>query len=874
MLMTADLHHYGTDYNKALALLKGLTTLFGLPKRNVYIVPGNYDANDFSLKKYLISSISANTEQEANYYIDCYDKLLQGFAGYNTFITDFYGEDSIYKNAAEVSLSEWICDDNPSLGINLIHLNTALICDGNGLGRNIFNIEMLHRLKSNHPEYPSIVIAHHPVSLLFESHANFLSHFITNRNVSAYLCGEMNSDRLEDIKTNTSTNSSIPCIVCSKCSKDTHDTYSDLGCIVYSKIHNMNSVEVSPYSWNNKSFEYSSELEINSGKYVFPLIEKKIDDRQEEPQIYENDSRSVWLPDAEWAVGEQTRFTKYTSTPIVKEFLSENPEFWGLSAVKGIGKTFLLQVKRANMPSNTVCIPIGVTPTENNQWGTDIITLYNTNEKQLLNDEHDTLLWKYCVLAYVTNQIINKDQDTRAEKAVQEIKKGLSTLKVSVETKECCTDVALDSLSLIMEYVLQMKKWYTIIKKDYSTLAKKMKYQITTWLEYKNKERVAIFIDKVDDAYTVSLNASDDKNMAMKNLGISLLKACYEIKQFFSGMIQVFFMIREEIKQGIQDKFGESARKRVSICRPLFYKKEEQKQIFYDCINYQSPDLLFDPKYLDSKEYEKAFVGVDALCHPYIEGLEESVFECIYRHSFDRSRDLQDYGKALTTRIHTIKAIEDERKRGNYIKSVIESQAARFTIGTVGESDESLDSYYDEKKYQLPEYWQDKKTFINLMKMFDKNLLFGKEARKICQKFNAMDTCDGKCATCGVKHFPLEILYKIGLLGRIDSHLSGYKESYSLNFIHSKNVGNIKDNAVSINGVLDDSAYLLHPAYTKAIEAIKREGIRHFGGFLIGKDLIVKKELFTKIYNEYLESEEDYNKTYFFQKQGTIDSFE
>jgi len=353
-----------------------------------------------------------------------------------------------------------------------------------------------------------------------------------------------------------------------------------------------------------------------------------------------------------------------------------------------------------------------------------------------------------------------------------------------------------------------------------------------------------------------------------------LLSACYEIKQFFSGTIQVFFMIREEIKQGIQDKFGESTRKRVSICRPLYYKKEEQRQIFYDCINYQSPDLLFDSKYLDSKEYEKAFVGVDALCHPYIDGFEESVFECIYRHSFDRSRDIQDYGKALTTRIHTIKAIEDEKERGNYIKSVIESQAARFTIGTVGESDESLDSYYDEKKYQLPEYWQDKKTFINLMKMFDKNLLFGKEARKICQKFNAMDTCDGKCAACGVKHFPLEILYKIGLLGRIDSHLSGYKESYSLNFIHSKNVGNIKDNAVSINGVLDDSAYLLHPAYTKAIEAIKREGIKHFGGFLIGKDLTVRKELFTKIYSEYLNSEENYNKTYFFQKQGTIDFFE
>ena len=737
---------------------------------------------------------------------------------------------------------------------------------------------MLHKLKSSHPEYPSTVIAHHPASLLFESHANYLSRFVTNRNVSAYLCGEMNMERLEDIKTNTGFNGSIPCVVCSKRSKKADDSYSDLGYIIYSKVHNSNYVEVLPFTWNKKhiSFRYSSELETDDGTYQFPLIERINDSNQVEPQVFENDSKSVWLPDAEYAVGEQTRFKKYTSTAIVNDFLSKDPEFWGLSAVKGIGKTFLLQVKRANMPSDTICVPIGVTPTEYNHWGTDIIALYNTkgSEKQLLDYERDIMLWKYCVIAYVTNQIINEDQDERAEKAVQEIKKRLNDFKVSEETKACCTDVTLGTLSLVMESVLQTRNWYAIIKQDYSILATKLKYHIKAWLKEKNKERVAVFIDKVDDAYTASLYVSDDKNMAMKYLGVALLSACYEIKQFFSGTIQVFFMIREEVKREIGAKFGESARRRASICKPLYYKKEEQEQIFYDCISYQSPDLLFNPKYLDSKEYEKAFIGVDALCHPYIKDLKETVFECIYRHSFDRSRDIQDYGKALTQRIHVIKAIDDERSRGEYVKTIIERQAALLTFGTQGENDENLGSYYDEKIYQLPEYWQDRETFRNLMKMFDKNLLFGKEARKICQKFNDMESCNGECAKCSAAHYPLEILYKIGLLGRIDSHLSGYKETYSINFIHSRNVGNVEDNAVSIDGILDDSAYLLHPAYTKAIEAIKREGIKHFGGFLIGKGLTVKKELFTKIYNEYLKSEENYNKTYFFQKQGYIDYYE
>lgn len=103
-----------------------------------------------------------------------------------------------------------------------------------------------------------------------------------------------------------------------------------------------------------------------------------------------------------------------------------------------------------------------------------------------------------------------------------------------------------------------------------------------------------------------------------------------------------------------------------------------------DCIRFQDPIYLFAPKYKHiAGEEEYAFLGVRKLCHPHCkdekgDNLSETVFESIYRHSFDRSRDIQRYGQKLTKELAHIKECKNEHLREEKVKSTIEEYAAKL----------------------------------------------------------------------------------------------------------------------------------------------------------------------------------------------------
>lgn len=75
-----------------------------------------------------------------------------------------------------------------------------------------------------------------------------------------------------------------------------------------------------------------------------------------------------------------------------------------------------------------------------------------------------------------------------------------------------------------------------------------------------------------------------------------------------------------------------------------------------------------------------AFVGVDRLCHPYAQHLTESVFDSIYRHSFDRARDIQEYGQMLTDNMEEIRKCDTILERGEKVKELIEEKAAKMAF--------------------------------------------------------------------------------------------------------------------------------------------------------------------------------------------------
>lgn len=278
------------------------------------------------------------------------------------------------------------------------------------------------------------------------------------------------------------------------------------------------------------------------------------------------------------------------------------------------------------------------------------------------------------------------------------------------------------------------------------------------------------------------------------------------------------------------------------------YRKDEQQQIFFECIKAEQAKYLFDAKSRKKGEYEYAFVGVEKLCHPYVEGATETLFDSIYRHSFDRTRDIQEYGKALFNNLDILKNIKEQKAREEKAKEIIEKTASYLMLGNYNSADISVsESYFSEKMDIMPRYRANKNNFISLLKMLDRNLLFNEDLARICKTFNNCDNCCNgiNCDANKCEHHPFSMLYNLGLLGRLTVNNNNDNEEEQ-QFLHSKDITYFHEKDVLFAD--EKTCYIIHPALTKAIEAIKNSNILHFKGFILGKGITVAKYLLNELF--------------------------
>lgn len=162
----------------------------------------------------------------------------------------------------------------------------------------------------------------------------------------------------------------------------------------------------------------------------------------------------------------------------------------------------------------------------------------------------------------------------------------------------------------------------------------------------------------------------------------------------------------------------------------------------------------------------------------------------------------------------------------------------------------------------LPNYWADSENFKNFIMRFTKNLMFGQEAKAICKKFNNKRKCGSDCSVCSAEYHPFSMLYKLGMLGRINIFHS-WKSEIIQDFIHSKNVTYItgKD-LINLN---INTIYVLHPALTKSIEHMGKK-LKHFSGFIIGKEEIAPKDILQQMYDDFNSDARAYEEKYFYDK--------
>ena len=331
--------------------------------------------------------------------------------------------------------------------------------------------------------------------------------------------------------------------------------------------------------------------------------------------------------------------------------------------------------------------------------------------------------------------------------------------------------------------------------------------------------------------------------------GYLQLVAASQIKTDFQSTIEVNYTIRKEAFACEENLLGQNSKKTLNNYVELYYSKEEQRKIFYECIGNQDPDYLFEPSLakMDGME-EEAFVGVKTLCHPYNLALSESVFDSIFRHSFDRAHDIQEYGRVLTEHMPEIKKIATVLGRGEKVKELIEETAAELAFN----NDPSLASgnvcYYYEKISMLPNFWAQTNNFKRLLSLFDRNLMFIRDVHDVCKKFNGLSRCKGNCKKCDAIHHPFSMLYKLGMLGIIPTSLN--REGYvTQEFLDSTKVTYITGN--DLLNVNNDCIYVLHPALTKSIDKLQRKKIKHFNLFVLGKGMSVPQDKLMQLVADY-----------------------
>ena len=260
----------GTDYSLANDYLLKIMSYFRIQSENVYLVPGNHDAENAAagLQK-TIGDITSNTEDNYNFYSRHLSELYARFSAYDSFCKNIYRNvrDERFEHPCATKLCVW----NGKL--NLICLNTALLSDGNRDHRELLDLAQINRLINQcDPHLPIIILGHHGLSSFYQSHLNRFAQLCRNK-ASAYLHGDIHRSAIEVGFTCTPSNV-VPSFSCGKSTPKSGDATSDVGAVFYEWKDDGN-VYVRWFRWNPESrnlYEDLSHSPSLGSNVSFPIV--------------------------------------------------------------------------------------------------------------------------------------------------------------------------------------------------------------------------------------------------------------------------------------------------------------------------------------------------------------------------------------------------------------------------------------------------------------------------------------------------------------------------------------------------------------------------------------------------------------------------
>ena len=471
LIVSGDFRHKlkQPDFKLSLDYLNKVIEIFKIKKTNVFLVPGNHDVNDYDQRSKVIASISeelnkevANYNHFSNYMVQGDNSLINAFDEYTNFVTAFYEGSGVcderVRMPAQVFCSDW------NRAINIIHINSSLISDGARDHKEIIDINELARCPIRYPEKPIIAVGHHHFDDIDPAIAIRLNRILKDRNVQAYLSGDIHvlrESRIEEEEPYTH----IPCISCPKASPESGDSYSDIGLIYYTWDTSLEKVYMDAYGWNpKKGFMLSPFFQYEVNKKKFFYLKKKKSSR----------SPKVLLADSDKHIKDEFDLYKYVdpfglkmfqnqrAVPLGRALLMQMAKYQG-KGLKSVGQTIFNDYVDSIVNSEKSC-PLTIYGIPGSGKSTLLTLLY-------LSYLQTNKGWSFLIDLHYYDKLSKRDADA-------DIDKTISFIDDSIKRNE--------KVVLFVDGLNQYKRHYISIEE-------KIRKQLIKWKEKKGVQMICSF---------------------------------------------------------------------------------------------------------------------------------------------------------------------------------------------------------------------------------------------------------------------------------------------------------------------------------------------------------------------------------------------
>ena len=469
---------------------------------------------------------------------------------------------------------------------------------------------------------------------------------------------------------------------------------------------------------------------------------------------------------------------------LVSDFLSSEHSM-GISATKGMGKTFLIKVKRFQMQNTkdgALLLP------KNRLADVSAPVFLTSGQITLLsNYENWVSLWISLVGIYLLS--------------LPELKYLLEDYDKNLLSANIIDLITFKEYSGIFE-VLSI----ILMKEDKASLMEVIKASNYLFTKVNRvQQSVCIFVDKLEEPFNrhiYKINASKSSN-GLTNQSIwsyaqvSFAEMTYRLSS--RNHVKFYYTIRQEALIGIEQVTREYSKLKDNLCE-LVYSSHELYEMFKKYIENESDDNLCYPEEKHNNP-SKAFLGIDTI--PHRSGVNEKIWDYLYRHSLKRPRDIMEMCNDLCRYVVNDLGVRHklDGSKERVIRKWVNENSTMFCRSYLFDIEPFLNA--TNNTFSVSE-------LISIFKHLNTNV-FTKEALVLaCQKGN--NPCSSDCVTCNNTHY-FSTLQNIGLLGSIYKS-NGEKDTYRCGIRHiGKSIYNTKEQTLT-SGIL----YYVHPGLSNIIK--------------------------------------------------------